>query len=155
MTPEQFLRYLHHWLNALHETKPPLDITSNWMYSTYAPLEPEIDLDYLSGDFSPQAACERARLEARYLASTGKPWDLMAWGFNRPHNAPAAHQHKPAVQLMQEASVVLPRRAFQHTTTTRRAAATCPSSLSRSRPKWRSSAARARSCASAALRCRR
>lgn len=112
---EQFLRYLRHWVNALHETKPTLDITSNWMYSTYAPLEPEIDLDYLSGDFSPEAACESARLEARYLASTGKPWDLMAWGFNRPHNAPAAHQHKPAVQLMQEASVVLAQGgAFQY-----------------------------------------
>lgn len=112
---EQFLRYLRHWVDALHETKPTLDITSNWMYSTYAPLEPDIGLDYLSGDFSPEAACERARIEARYLAGTGRPWDLMAWGFNRPAGVAAAHQHKPAIQLMQEASVVLAQGgAFQY-----------------------------------------
>ncbi len=112
---EQFLRYLRHWVDALHETKPDLDITSNWMYSTYAPVEPEIDLDYLSGDFSPEASCERARIEARYLAGTGKPWDLMAWGFNRPQGAPSVRQHKPAVQLMQEAGVVLAQGgAFQY-----------------------------------------
>ncbi|MGD9498249.1 MAG: family 10 glycosylhydrolase [Armatimonadota bacterium] len=111
---EQFLRYLRHWVDALHETKPDLDITSNWMYSTYAPLRPEIALDYLSGDFSPEASCERARLEARYFANTGRPWDLMAWGFNRPASALSAHQHKPALQLMQEAGVVLAQGgAFQ------------------------------------------
>ncbi|MGI5818604.1 MAG: family 10 glycosylhydrolase [Armatimonadota bacterium] len=108
----QFLRYLRHWVDALHETKPDLDITSNWMYSTYAPVEPEIALDYLSGDFSPTASCERARLEARYLAGTGRPWDLMAWGFNRHWDA---RLHKPAVQLQQEAGVVLTQGgAFQY-----------------------------------------
>jgi len=112
---EQFLRYLRRWVDALHETKPELDITSNWMYSTYAPVEPEIDLDYLSGDFSPEASCERARLEARYLASTGLPWDLMAWGFNRRPPQLRARQHKPALQLMQEAGVVLMQGgAFQY-----------------------------------------
>jgi len=111
---EQFLRYLRHWVDALHEVKPDLDITSNWMYSTYAPVEPEIELDYLSGDFSPEVSCDRARLEARYLASTGKPWDLMAWGFNRRPPAINARQHKPALQLMQEAGVVLTQGgAFQ------------------------------------------
>ncbi|MEA3400732.1 MAG: alpha-amylase family protein [Armatimonadota bacterium] len=109
---EQFLRYLRHWVDALHEVKPDLDITSNWMYSTYAPVEPEVDLDYLSGDFSPTGSCDRARLEARYFASTGKPWDLMAWGFNR-HSA--GRLHKPPVQLMQEAGVVLSQGgAFQY-----------------------------------------
>ncbi len=112
---EQFLRYLRRWVDALHETKPEIDITSNWMYSTYAPVEPEIDLDYLSGDFSPEASCERARLEARYLASTGLPWDLMAWGFNRDPSASHARMHKPALQLMQEAGVVLTQGgAFQY-----------------------------------------
>jgi len=108
----QFLRYLKRWADALHETKPDLDITSNWMYSTYAPVEPEIDLDYLSGDFSQANSCDRARLEARYLAGTGKPWDLMAWGFNRSW---APRLHKPAIQLNQEAGVVLMQGgAFQY-----------------------------------------
>ncbi len=108
----QFLRYLKRWVDALHETKPELDITSNWMYSTYAPVEPEIELDYLSGDFSQSNSCDRARLEARYLAGTGKPWDLMAWGFNRSW---APRLHKPAIALQQEAGVVLMQGgAFQY-----------------------------------------
>ncbi|MFW6437812.1 MAG: family 10 glycosylhydrolase, partial [Armatimonadota bacterium] len=108
----QFLRYLERWVDALHETKPELDITSNWMYSTYAPVEPEVELDYLSGDFSQSNSCDRARLEARYLASTGKPWDLMAWGFNRSW---APRLHKPAIALQQEAGVVLMQGgAFQY-----------------------------------------
>lgn len=108
----QFLRYLKHWVDALHETKPELDITSNWMYSTYAPVETEIELDYLSGDFSQSNSCDRARLEARYLAGTGRPWDLMAWGFNRSW---APRLHKPAIALQQEAGVVLTQGgAFQY-----------------------------------------
>lgn len=108
----QFLRYLEHWVDALHETKPDLDICSNWMYSTYAPVEPEVDLDYLSGDFSQANSCDRARLEARYLASTGKPWDLMAWGFNRSRGG---RLHKSALALQQEAGVVLMQGgAFQY-----------------------------------------
>ncbi len=108
----QFLSYLKHWVDALHETKPDLDITSNWMYSTYAPVEPEVALDYLSGDFSPASSCERARLEARYLASIGIAWDLMAWGFNRHAGG---RLHKPALQLQQEAGVVLMQGgAFQY-----------------------------------------
>jgi hypothetical protein len=108
----QFLRYLQRWVDALHEMKPDLDITSNWMYSTYAPVEPEVAMDYLSGDFSPTSSCERARLEARYLASVGIPWDLMAWGFNRHWDA---RLHKPAIQLQQEAGVVLMQGgAFQY-----------------------------------------
>ncbi len=109
---EQFLRYLRHWVDALHQFRPELDITSNWMYSTYAPLRPTVDLDYLSGDFSPAGSCDRARLEARYFASVGRPWDLMAWGFNREWDA---RLHKPAVQLKQEAGVVLSQGgAFQY-----------------------------------------
>ncbi|NLO07145.1 MAG: family 10 glycosylhydrolase [candidate division WS1 bacterium] len=109
---DQFLRYLRRWVDALHETKPTLDITSNWMYSTYAPLEPEIGLDYLSGDYSQSSSCDRARIEARYLAGTGMPWDLMAWGFNR---SAGGRQHKPAIHLMQEAACVLSQGgAFQY-----------------------------------------
>ncbi|MCD6359841.1 MAG: hypothetical protein J7M38_03185, partial [Armatimonadetes bacterium] len=96
----QFERYLRRWVDALHELKPDLDITSNWMYSTYAPKPIEAELDYLSGDYSPSASCDRARIEARYLASTGMPWDLMAWGFNRVGSGPWSH--KNPLQLQQE-----------------------------------------------------
>jgi len=101
----QFESYLRHWVDALHETSPDIDITSNWMYSTYAPKSAEANLDYLSGDYSPSVSCDRARIEARYLASTGMPWDLMAWGFNRVGSGPWSH--KNPLQLQQEAAVVL------------------------------------------------
>jgi len=33
----QYEQYLCHWVDALHQFKPELDITSNWMYSTRVP----------------------------------------------------------------------------------------------------------------------
>ncbi|MCR4396748.1 MAG: hypothetical protein NUW07_08470, partial [Candidatus Saccharicenans sp.] len=62
-------------------------------------------LDFLSGDYSPSLSVDRARLEARYLASTGMPWDLMAWGFDRGRDQ--GWSLKPVVHLEQEAAVVL------------------------------------------------
>jgi len=100
-----FERYLCHWVDALHAHNPKLQITSNWMYTTLAPKPVVAKLDYLSGDYSPTVSVDRARVEARYLASTNMPWDLMAWGFN--WHAGLSHTLKPALQLQQEAAVVL------------------------------------------------
>jgi len=101
----QFERYLRHWVDALHEFDPGLQITSNWAYTTFMPKPIEVQLDYLSGDYSPTLSVDRARVEARYLASTKMPWDLLAWGFNWHHGY--GHDWKPACQLQQEAGVVL------------------------------------------------
>lgn len=98
-------RYLDHWVRALHEHKPGFQITSNWMYTTFAPTPMKVGLDYLSGDYSPTLSVDRARVEARYLASTGMPWDLMAWGFNWTDGT--GHNLKTPEHLMQEAGVVL------------------------------------------------
>jgi hypothetical protein len=100
-----FEKYLASWVDALHAFRPSLQITSNWMYSSFAPKPLEANLDYLSGDYSPSLSVDRARVEARYFASTGKPWDLMAWGFDK--NRDLSWSIKPAAQLMQEAAVVL------------------------------------------------
>jgi hypothetical protein len=101
---EQFRRYVRHYVEALHSSHPRFQIASNWLYSTLVPEKPELPVDFLSGDYLGNAAISTARLEARYLAATGKPWDLMAWGFQ---NSNDRQNHKPAVMLMQEASVVL------------------------------------------------
>lgn len=101
----QFERYLAHWVGALHEHRPGIQITSNWMYTTFAPKPVEVELDYLSGDYSPTQSVDQARLEARYLASTAMPWDLMAWGFNWVEGT--GHSLKTPEHLMQEAAVVL------------------------------------------------
>ena len=104
---EQFRKYLKHYLDHLHRTRPGFQIASNWMYSTFVPEKPELPVDFISGDYLGNASISSARLEARYLQSTGKPWDLMAWGFQSARGNPVGSVHKPAVQLEQEASVVL------------------------------------------------
>lgn len=100
-----FEKYLCHWVDALHAHNPRLQITSNWMYTTLAPKPVVAKLDYLSGDYSPTLSVDRARVEARYLASTNMPWDLMAWGFNWGKDL--GHSLKTPVHLQQEAAVVL------------------------------------------------
>lgn len=101
----QFEKYVCHWVDALHEFRPDLQITSNWMYTTFAPKPVVAKLDFLSGDYSPTLSTDRARVEARYLANTGMPWDLMAWGFNNGEGLGASL--KTAVHLQQEAAMVL------------------------------------------------
>ncbi|MGO8746660.1 MAG: hypothetical protein ACLQNE_11785, partial [Thermoguttaceae bacterium] len=101
----QFEKYLCHWVDELHAFNPKLQLTSNWMYATLAPKPVVAKLDFLSGDYSPTYSIDRARVEARYLASTGMPWDLAAWGFNSAQGL--GQSLKLAVQLMQESAVVL------------------------------------------------
>ena len=100
-----FENYLISWVDALHAFKPGLQITSNWMYSTFAPVPAAAKLDFLSGDYSPSLSVDRARVEARYLAGTVMPWDLMAWGFDKGKDQ--SWSIKTPEQLMQEAAVVL------------------------------------------------
>ncbi|MEJ5370033.1 MAG: alpha-amylase family protein [Bryobacteraceae bacterium] len=104
---EQFRRYVRHYVEELHRSHPQFQIASNWLYSTMVPEEPALPVDFLSGDYLGNASISTARLEARYLAQTGKPWDLMAWGFQQADSNRVGHVFKPAVQLMQEAGVVL------------------------------------------------
>jgi hypothetical protein len=104
---QQFRRYVRHYVDELHRTHPDFQIASNWLYSTMVPEEPELPVDFLSGDYLGNASISTARLEARYLAQTGKPWDLMAWGFQQADSNRIGHVFKPAVQLMQEAGIVL------------------------------------------------
>ena len=104
---EAFRAYLRHYIQALKQTHPNFQIASNWLYSTFVPEEPSIPVDFLSGDFLGNASISTARLDARYLAQTGKSWDLMAWGFQDSGSNKVGAVHKPALQLEQEAAVVL------------------------------------------------
>ncbi len=102
---DQFVAYVTRYADALHAVKPSFEVASNWLYSTHVPQRPTAPVDFLSGDFSPGNAVNHARREARVLASNEMPWDLMAWGFNNCEQYSRAY--KPAVQLTQEAAVVL------------------------------------------------
>jgi hypothetical protein len=103
---EEFRQYVARYVDALHRAKPGYQVTSNWMYSTYMPERPAVQLDYLSGDVADWAALRQARIQSRYLSRCGKPWDLMSWGFERTRHL-GLYSTKPAVELEQEAAVVL------------------------------------------------
>lgn len=103
---EQFRKQVRHYVEVLHRARPGFQIASNWLYSTYVPEKPTLPVDFISGDYLGNSSISTARLEARYMGSTGLPWDLMAWGFQRG-GTKLGHQHKSAVALSQEAAVVL------------------------------------------------
>jgi len=103
---EQFKLYVKNYVDALHKFKPGFQITSNWMFSSLMPDAIDVPLDFLSGDYVHADSVNYARFEARYLASTGKPWDLMAWGYNRGESQ-KNWSWKTSLQLKQEACVAL------------------------------------------------
>jgi len=105
-TRRLFREHLNKYVNAIHEYNPAFQITSNWSYSSMMPEKVTIDVDYLSGDVTPQNGVYRSAFEARCLASQGKPWDLMAWGFSWD-GGKMPMSVKSAVQLEQEAAQIM------------------------------------------------
>ncbi len=101
----RFEEYLCHWVDAVHRRHRRFQVTSNWAYTTLMPLPVGARLDYLSGDYSPTVSLDRGRVDARYLASAGMPWDLLAWGFNWYPGY--GHSLKLALHLQQEAAATL------------------------------------------------
>jgi len=102
-TRSLFREYLRKYVNAIHRYNPQFQITSNWSYSSLMPEKVTIDVDYLSGDVTPQNGVYRSAFEARCIAPQGKPWDLMAWGFSWNGMSTV----KSSVQLEQEASQIM------------------------------------------------
>ena len=78
-----FTEYVNKYTKAVHDRKPDCMVCSNWMYSVRQPEDVRANVDYLSGDFSPNYGADRAALEGRFLDARKMPWDLMAWGFTR------------------------------------------------------------------------
>jgi len=101
-----FRDYVSHYVNEMHAYAPGLEIASNWAFTAHMPEPVKIDLDFLSGDITPQNALTEALMDSRLLAQQGKPWDLMSWSFNGKWGEPA-QTTKTAVQLQQEAGVVM------------------------------------------------
>ncbi|MBQ2968334.1 MAG: alpha-L-fucosidase [Clostridia bacterium] len=102
MMREAYTKYLKHYVDALHAHNPDFVVASNWAYTSYMPESIKADVDFLSGDYPNYNSVHIARYEARCIANRGKPWDLMAWGFEWTHGT-----EKPAPQLMQEAAMTL------------------------------------------------
>lgn len=99
-----FRRYLNHYTDAVHSEYPSFRIASNWAFSDHMPEKVCADVDFISGDLSPQDSYWRARFSGRAMEKQGVPWDLMAWGFR---SIDRKHVYKTLPQMIQEASAVI------------------------------------------------
>ncbi len=105
-TRSLFREHLKKYIDAIHQFNPEFQITSNWAYSSMMPEKVTIGVDFLSGDVTPQNGVFRSAFEARCLATQGKPWDLMAWGFSW-NGGEMPMSIKSSVQLKQEAAEII------------------------------------------------
>ncbi len=103
---EGFRHYIARYTAALASRCPAFEMCSNWLYSYYMPEKPVAHVAFLSGDFTFEDPVNSARWAARMFDPHGLPWDLMAWGFKGKWTGPA-HSYKTALQLKQEAAIVL------------------------------------------------
>lgn len=101
-----FRDYMKKYIDAVHSYNPEFQITSNWSYSSMMPEPVKTNVDYLSGDVTPQNGVYRSAFEARCLAPQGKPWDLMAWGFSW-NGGKMPMSVKSSIQLEQEAAQIM------------------------------------------------
>ncbi len=105
-TRSLFREHVEKYVTAIHTYNPDFQITSNWAYSSMMPEKVKIDLDFLSGDVTPQNGVYRSAFEARCLAPQGKHWDLMAWGHSWD-GGKMPISVKSAIQLKQEAAQIM------------------------------------------------
>jgi hypothetical protein len=101
-----FRQYVNHYVTELHKLDPGFQIASNWAFTSLMPEPVTIDVDFISGDYSPWCSMNTARFDGRCIRGQGKPWDLMAWGFRSDEKS--GYNVKTSVQLMQEAAGVIP-----------------------------------------------
>ena len=101
-----FHNHLNKYVDAIHQYDSDFQITSNWSYSSLMPEPVDANIDFISGDVTPQNGVFRSAFEARCIAPQGKPWDLMAWGFSW-NGKDMPMSNKSAVQLKQEAAEIM------------------------------------------------
>jgi hypothetical protein len=99
--------YARRYIEAVHRRDPGCLVCINWLYSVRHPDPISIPVDFLSGDFSHAWGIERAMAEARVLASRGRPWNLMAWGFTTGEVTRSGWHFKTAAHLCQEVAEVI------------------------------------------------
>jgi hypothetical protein len=107
---ESFEEYVTRYADAVHEHAPGVRVCSNWLQTLRHPGEPNVPTDWISGDNTWVFGYDDARVEAKFLATRGKPWDVMIWNFYkmramRDHTVPWSP--KPPQMVMQEAAMIL------------------------------------------------
>jgi len=100
---DMFRKYLNHYVDELHAAYPDFKIASNWAFTDHMPEKVCANVDFISGDFTPEDSYWWARYSGRSIEKQGLPWDLMAWGFR--HGGYFAY--KSPAQMMQEAAAVI------------------------------------------------
>lgn len=101
-----FRQYVAHYTDELHKYNPEFQITSNWAFSSLMPEPVDVNIDFISGDFSHENSVYSGFYESRCMAPQGKPWDLMSWSFAYDFKT-AVPITKSAVQLKQLAATVI------------------------------------------------
>lgn len=101
-----FRQYVAHYTDELHRYDPEFQVTSNWAFSSHMPEPVDINIDFISGDFSHVNSVYSGFFESRCIAPQGKPWDLMAWSFAYNFNT-GVPITKSAAQLKQLAATVM------------------------------------------------
>ena len=104
----QFFKYVGHYTDEVHSKTENFEIASNWAFSSHIPQPVCVNVDYLSGDFSPSDSYNSARFESRTLCEQNKPWDLMAWGFYHEFSTSTVQSVKSAETLCRETAGVIP-----------------------------------------------
>lgn len=104
---EGFRKYLRHYVDELHKVYPQFQIASNWAFTDHMPEPVSADVDFLSGDYSPQDSLTTARYCGRIIEAQDMPWDLMAWNFRNDFSGSGLHCRKEPEQIKQEAAAVL------------------------------------------------
>ena len=99
-----FREHLDHIVTEMHKHNPAFQVCSNWAYSSHMPEPVTVNVDFISGDFSPLNSVNAGRYEGRCMVHQGKPWDLMAWSFTWN---PGHYSTKSIPQLKREAATVL------------------------------------------------
>lgn len=107
---ETFEEYVTHYIEKVHERCPQALICDNYLHTYRHPGEPVVPSDWLSGDV--WQGMDEIRCEARFMATRGRPWDIMSWGFDKPRDADRGSNEVPwesktVAQLEQEASIAL------------------------------------------------
>ena len=80
------MQYVQHYTTALHKVDPSFQVASNWAYTSFMPQPVNTDVDFISGDLTPNNSVVNAGFEARCIASQAQkyniPWDIMSWAFS-------------------------------------------------------------------------
>ena len=75
------------------------------------PQPVNVDVDFISGDLTPNNSVINAGFEARCIASQAQkyniPWDIMSWGFSMNWDRTSVQSQKSITQLTQEAAEII------------------------------------------------